>query len=501
MQNLLQRHSFLRERERLETSLVHYLKDAWPQIESGPLKLGWHIEAMCEHLEAFARGEFPIFLCSLPPRETKSTIFSVIYPTWRWTTSPWTKFMMLTYGEKLASTFSQASRRLIRSQWYQDRWGKKFYILEDQDTKLLYDNSAKGRRFSSTIGSGVLGQGADEIGIDDPHDTQATETDDVREKTLDVWDNTLTNRANDKKQFRAFITAQRLHEQDLIGHVLEKNPGAVYLRIPREFEEHHRCVTVVLPNTKPERWMDPRTVEGELMNPERCGPNEVNFLKSNNTPHEYAGREQQRPVPKSGGIFEADWFEHRFDLAKHPSFSAIIQSWDTASKDLQTSAYSVCTTWGIYGRSAYLMNVYRDRIRTDKLEVQARSLMNTWNADTVLIEEAASGIGLINALRHATTDWTGRQLEGGANIVGIKVPPRLTKEQRAENAAPFWSEGRGFIPSGVPWASDFITEHLKFPSTKFKDQVDSASQFVMWFTRRRLISGHSQPMVLPIYQR
>jgi hypothetical protein len=45
---------------------------------------GWHIDAICEHLEAVSLGQIFNLLINMPPRHMKSLLVSVFWPTWQW---------------------------------------------------------------------------------------------------------------------------------------------------------------------------------------------------------------------------------------------------------------------------------------------------------------------------------------------------------------------------------------------------------------------------------
>ena len=53
-------------------------------------------------------------------------------------------------------------------------------------------------------------------------------------------------------------------------------------------------------------WKDPRTKDGELLNPDRFGPDEIGNAKRDLGPTGYATQHQQRPMPLTGGLFKRD---------------------------------------------------------------------------------------------------------------------------------------------------------------------------------------------------
>lgn len=51
-----------------EASLIHYVHQAWRVLEpASELKWNWHLDLICERLEAMSRGELKSLLINVPP--------------------------------------------------------------------------------------------------------------------------------------------------------------------------------------------------------------------------------------------------------------------------------------------------------------------------------------------------------------------------------------------------------------------------------------------------
>ncbi len=148
-------------KELCESSFHEFVKHAWMHVEGREFIDGWHIQAMCEHLQAMYRREIKNLLCNLPPRMGKSMIFSVLFPAWCWTIDPGLRFLYISYSQDLTVRDSVFCRRLIASGWYQRLWGDKFSVTLDVDNKLRFDNNKYGYRLASSVGATVTGQGGD----------------------------------------------------------------------------------------------------------------------------------------------------------------------------------------------------------------------------------------------------------------------------------------------------------------------------------------------------
>ena len=96
-------------------------------------------------------------------------------------------------------------------------------------------------------------------------------------------------------------------------------------------------------------------------------------------------------------------------------FELVFQSWDTANKSSELSDYSVCTTWGMYKKQLYLLDVLRKRLDYPNLKRAVRQLAEEYNAKNILIEDKASGTELIQDLKaegmHSVTRYDPQNLD------------------------------------------------------------------------------------------
>ena len=99
--------------ELCKRSLAYFAKSAWPIVEPGREYIhGWHVDAVCEHLEAVTNGQIRNLLINIPPRHMKSLLVSVFWPTWVWTFRPEARWLFSSYAESLSVRDSVKSRRI-----------------------------------------------------------------------------------------------------------------------------------------------------------------------------------------------------------------------------------------------------------------------------------------------------------------------------------------------------------------------------------------------------
>lgn len=474
-QQLEQLNAF-EEAPELRDSLRAFTVGCWPVLEPATrFKPNWHIDAIVEHLEACTAGDIRRLIINVPPRHMKSLNVSVVWPVWTWTRKPHTRFLTASYGDSLATRDALKSRRLIQSRWYQMRFRDDFQLAGDQNQKTRYENDRGGYRIATSVGGSGTGEGGDVIIIDDPHKADEAESATERQAVLDWHDGTISTRFNDPELGVEVVVMQRLHEQDLAGHLLSFG-GWTHLCLPAEYEPAHPFV-----------WPDdPRGEPGDLLWPEHFGPDALADLKVVLGSYRAAGQLQQRPAPAEGGIFKtADW--RYFDPANldrwniDPPPARIVTFWDTALKDKATSDFTVGATWAAAGANRYLLRVTRGRMSlTDtKLAVRAQA---AWVEETfpnvphsILVENAANGPDVIAQLRNVVPGLLPSTPQGDKVMRAHAVSGQLEAHQLFVPGAAL-PDGSGPDPARTPsWVQEWITEHSSFPNTANDDQVDTTT--------------------------
>ncbi len=492
--------SFAEQADEWSRSLRLFVQHAWAGVplydDEKTMVSGWHLDAVCEHLEAVSAGELKRLAICLPPGMTKSTVASVCFPVWEWTTRPGRAHLTASYDRDIAEGFAALSRLMIESDWFQLRWGKKFSLRLDENARKRYTNNRGGRRMAGPT-QGSTGKHADVIIIDDPHDAALIPSDAAREKVIEWHDGSISSRYRDQNEGCEVIIAQRLHERDLIGHVLAKAPDDwTILCLPERYEKRHPYVTAAKVRLPSGRLIkgDAREVEGELLCPARRSERASSSLAKEQGSYRAAGQLQQRPAAKEGAIlkrsfwqfFPPAWLE---DGERHrlPRFHGLAQSWDTAFKDKSVNDFVVGGLWGLWGPNVSLLAVRKERMSLSKTK-QAIKDMTAW-ADVewprlpmhILIERSANGNDII------------AELQGEIRGV-VPVPVEGSKTMRAQAAEPALEGKNVFVPgvcdpsqpsyydpSGTPaFTQSLIESCASFPFGEFDDEVDMLTQLVLW---------------------
>lgn len=437
-------------------SLAYFVKRAWPQIIPDRLVWNWHMDAICDHLQAMATGGIPSnrLLINVPPGMSKSTLVGIMYSAWLWGPKgePWHRYVGVAHEQGLAVRDNRLTRELINSAWFQRLW--PITMQSDQNEKLFFENSHHGFRQACAMAS-ITGRRGHTIGIDDPLSVEKAHSDVERNKAIRIMAETIPLRLVNPETSAIIMVMQRLHEKDPAGYVLAEGLGYEHLCLPMEFDPARKSVTCL-------GIADPRTDAGELLFPARFPQSVIDRDKKALGAYGWAGQMQQLPAPRGGAIFKDEWWR--------PYFSPPLMEYraiyvDTAQKTGQDNDYSVLQAWGKTKEGkAYLLDQIRGKWEAPELLVHARAFFAKHKPGPVplraiKIEDKVSGTGLIQTLRRE-----------GIPVMGIQRT--RDKISRAHDVAPHIESGNVYVPQDAPWLSDFLAEASTFPYGSNDDQMD-----------------------------
>jgi predicted phage terminase large subunit-like protein len=467
-----------------------YVQLAWHVLEpTRPFKPNWHIDAICEHLEAVEAADLTRLAIAMPPGCMKSLLCGVFFPTHIWGPggNPAARFLGFADDMKLSTRDAIKSRRLITSDWYQSLWGDRYKLVDDQNQKTRYENDQTGFRISDYVGGGT-GERGDFITIDDPHEVSdaLTFSTDLRQlERASYWlHETLPSRVNDPETSAIVVVHHRIHQKDMIGDILKSNMGYDYLCLPMEYDPERPSKTKI-------GWRDPRKIKGELLFEARFPRAVVDKLKSDLTPFAVNGQLQQNPQPREGSVIKRHWFEI---VGAAPADCQWVRYWDLAG----TKDRGAWTAGVLMGRSRsskmfFIQDIKRERIEGDSVrklikQTAALDYVQYHRTYTVGLPQDPGQAGKIQG-----KDYT-ISLAGYNVIVEIESGDKLTRAQPFADQA---EAGNVKLVSGL-WIEPFLAEAVTFPGGDFKDQIDACSgAFGILITHIRgrivtqAVTGHS----------
>lgn len=420
----------------------------------------WHVLVLALKLELVRTGKCRRLMINLPPRSLKTHIVSVAFTAWVLGHDPAKRIICVTYSNDVAKTQAELFAKIMRSDWFRAAFPECQCV---RPTKLMdWHTTRGGGRLATSIEGSILSRGADLIIIDDPNKGQQIYSKVMRGRVKTAYDHTISTRLNKPKESAIICVMQRLHPDDLAGHVLAQEPWE----------------TIVMPAvaTQEETW-DLGNGElklrqpGELLQEFHVGQAELDLKRSILGLMMFEAQYQQHPVPAEGAVVKRRWL--RFYDAPPAEFEFRLTSWDTASTLLEDADWSVGTVWGVASGEFYLLDVVRTRLEAPELRHLIEALHQQYAADTTLIEDDGVGRGLVQDLRRTSP-----------HCMPLLVKPKYEKLARMEARAVMFETGKVLIPRSAEWLGCYLDELLSFPQSAKNDQVDSTSQALDYLQQR-----------------
>jgi predicted phage terminase large subunit-like protein len=438
-------------------SLVEFVKKAWSIVEpERPYNHNWHIDVLAGLLQQVSEGKIKRLLVNVPPGTMKSLLVSVMWPAWEWASHPELRYLTASYSDHLTVRDNLKMRDIITSPWYKQLFG--LALEEDQNAKTLYKNQKGGLRVATSVGGKGTGEHPDRIIIDDPLTADQARSEVERSQANDWFDQTISSRGV-TRDIAIIVIMQRLHEDDLSGHLLERG-GWTHLCLPMRYEARRKAKGPQLGH-EPDK-LDQRTVEGELLWPGLFTEKIVRQLELDLGPYGTAGQLQQRPAPIGGGLFKREWFKV---VDAVPAVARRVRGWDTAGTE-GGGDWTVGVRMAEAGGIFYVENVVREQLGPAGVD----SLMKlTAQLDGKLIgqrEEKEGGSAGKAVIAARVKTLVGYDYQGVA-ISGDKIT--RAKPYRAQVEA-----GNVCLVRGA-WNEAYIAELCLFPNGKHDDQVDGSS--------------------------
>lgn len=395
-------------------------------------------------------------IINAPPRSLKSFLVSVAWPAFRLGQDPTHKFICASYSQQLATTLSADCRRIMEASWYCDLFPTR--LAKSTEDELA--TTKGGGRLAISVGGTCTGLGAHTIIVDDPLNAAGAASDAPR-KTCNEWfDRSLTSRLNDKAKGSIFVVMQRLHQQDLTGHLIEKGNWDCLI-LPAIAPEDRR---IQLQN-RSLIW-----AEGAAL--QKREPHEVlDDIKRQVGAHVFQTQYLQDPAPDQGNDLKREWLGFYDVLPTRHSGDEVVLSCDTAAKASENSNYSTCLAFLVRNQNQYhLIDVWRGKVEFPELCQVMLAQAAKHRPSAVLIEDTAMGCPLIRGLERL----------GVQGLVGIR--PNRDKRSRMSGETAKLQAGSLLLPRTAPWLDNFMLEYVSFPFGKTDDMMDALSQFLNWRT-------------------
>lgn len=423
----------------------------------------WHFYFLCGQIQELAlrviRGQKRIkdLVVNVPPGTSKSSIISICLNAWVWIHNPSMRFLTTSYSPELAADHAKATKRLIQSAWYQSLFGDVYKLVGNAET--FFETDRGGRRMITSPGSAIgTGFHADFLIFDDPDSASKIYSEATRIETRRWFDETMPSRLSDPEVGLKIVVQQRLHQQDITGHVRKKYPD--------------RWFFIVLPAILSKDVQPPSLREyyrKNLLFPDRLTPQVLGDYRKR-LRNGFAGQMMMTPLAEGGNFFKEHWPKW-FTKEQMPVFEQIIVSVDASFTSTSDSCPASIQVWAKSRPNYYML--YDLTIRMGALETATATerVLDMYKGSTLVVEKAANGYFLIEKLskKYPVYQFDPKKYGG--------------KEVRAEMVLPLWETGNVWIFDSQYNRNTYFTEILNFPSGEYKDRVDAMSQALLYFTR------------------
>ena len=499
-----QREDRMTDIERIEYAkadrdYAYFYRLAWEVIEpKTPLLFNWHHALIAEYLTACYKREIKRLIINMPPRYAKSNMVTVTWPAWVWAQNPAERFMFTSYSSGLSVAHNISLRTVIESPWYQKGWActcgknphdvgcKGFRLSADQNVKAEFVNDRRGHMLATSMGGTATGKGGNILIVDDPHDVTRAASDTMRTADNLEFDQKFSTRLDDKKDGVIIVVMQRLHNEDLTGHILanEKDVahGGDWHHLKLEGEAEQKTI-IVFPRSK--KVMERQ--EGEPLHAAREDKAALAKQRVKLGPYGYATQYQQSEAPREGGLFKRDkWMRYESLPA---DMDLVMDFWDMSFKDLQGNDWVCGQVWGLKGPHRFLIYMtMRLRGFEDSLNASINMRPRFPQIMGTVIEDKANGPAIISVAKN--------------KISGLQAfdPGSRSKEERAAAIEPVHQAGNIWLPidANCDWdvpeeylgthvsaVEAFIDNCAKFPNVKQDGDIDCLTMANLYFNEKQ----------------
>ena len=219
--------------------------------------VGEHHKSMAKKIDEIFEGKCKRLIINIAPRYTKTEMAVKMLIAKGLGINPKSKFIHMTYSNALALDNSERAKEIVKSDTYKQMF-PSVRIKKETDSKQKWYTTEGGGVYATAAGGQVTGFGA---GLVDDEDAEKTDIEELnawlaemekfggaiiiddplkpedavypvkRQKVNDRYDSTIQNRVNSRNT-PIIVIMQRIHTEDLCGHLQAHYPGWDVLSLP-----------------------------------------------------------------------------------------------------------------------------------------------------------------------------------------------------------------------------------------------------------------------------
>ncbi|WP_228748264.1 hypothetical protein [Bradyrhizobium sp. BR 10289] len=222
----------------LRTKFKVFLHYAVRTLNAGaPLLDNWHLDAIAYQLERVRTGEVTRLIINVPPRHLKSITVSVAFPAFLLGHDPRRRIFGISYSNDLSYKHAADFRTIVESGWFQRAFPN---MKIDRAAGGDVFTTRRGFRKATSVKATLTGLGGGVFIIDDPQKPEDAQSEALRNDINQWFSNTLLSRLDNKQTGVIIVVMQRVHLNDLTGHLLEKSQDWTVLNLAAIAEEDER---------------------------------------------------------------------------------------------------------------------------------------------------------------------------------------------------------------------------------------------------------------------
>lgn len=439
-------------------SFLDFIRECRPKYE-----FNWHHLELIAALQRLADRQTTRLVVQMPPRHGKSELVSRLFPAWVLGRNQSEQIIAASYSADLAGAMNRDCQKIILSPIYKNVF-PSMRVSEGRENGVVRTSKrfdvvgSTGYYVSAGVGGGITGVGCTIGIIDDPVKSAAeAESETYRERTWEWYTRDFKTRF--EPGCVEIICQTRWHEDDLAGRILQRieetgNNTTEVISFPAicESPEYERNVGEALWESKYDRkaLLD---IQAEV------GTRSWNSLY------------QQRPSPDEGNILKKKWFQYydprSINLADH----RVNFYFDTAYTKDEKNDPTAGLAYIKIGADYYILEClskwleFNEQIKW----VESFSMANGYTRNSIIrIEPKATGKSVVQVMKKET-----------ALNIKEALSPSDSKVSRVKSIEPTVEAGRVFLPKGMSWVDDFLTECAAFPNAAHDDRVDCLTGMII----------------------
>jgi phage terminase large subunit-like protein len=448
---------------------------------------GRHQRVIAEAIDALYHGEILTCLVSAPPGSMKSRTGSALAPAWIWSLDQGYKFMRASYDAGNAGKLATDTRELCKSKWYVDRWGE--FVLDRHPYRPSgageYWTLSDGFSMCSSVESGrFVGRHAHMMIVDDPvkgQDVIAADPNALK-KARAWFASVAETRGMIGFEQRMLVIAQRFHDQDLNGLLIERlggDPKFAHVMLPWHYDPVRAYAG---------DWRAGMPAKTELFDDPKTRHAVSRALLAGEDNPIYQAQYQQNPTAARSDIFPEDTFLTLEGMPRFEDCPATAITVDPTNKGNKANDFCSVDVWGYWrGHFICYYSEWAKRDALGNIELVRRT-RERFPTTFVVVESNNAGPIIIGMM----------QKEGISGVVGVNASGGIdgqdkikwtrtndnSKQGRALAASYYFKARRVHFDHDAPWFKEKRRYMVQFPHAQNDDPVDTAVMGVLWLAHQ-----------------